>query len=67
MTKGATKVKSKVQQLKDNYLNEKVETFVVRVPKGQKSIIQEQAKAKGLSLNSYIVKLIKDDREKDVE
>lgn len=49
------------QESKDRYLKEKVETFVVRVPKGEKSVIQERAKALGKSLNSYILDLIHDD------
>lgn len=49
------------QESKDRYLKEKVETFVVRVPKGEKSVIQERAKAVGKSLNSYILDLIHDD------
>lgn len=48
----------KYQQTKDNYLKEKVDTFVIRVPKGQKAIIQEYAKSQGKSLNSYVVDLI---------
>lgn len=31
------------------------------VPKGQKAVIQEHAKSKGKSLNSYVVDLIKSD------
>ncbi len=51
----------KYQKTKDNYLKEKVETFVIRVPKGQKTIIQEYAKSQGKSLNSYVVDLINAD------
>lgn len=54
---------SKYQETKDNYLKEKVETFVIRVPKGEKEIIQSHAKSKGKSLNSYVVDLI----HKDIE
>ncbi|MGI6014463.1 MAG: Arc family DNA-binding protein [Oscillospiraceae bacterium] len=53
------------QESKDRYLKEKVETFVVRVPKGQKSLIQERAKSLGKSLNSYILDLINSDMEED--
>lgn len=35
------------------------------VPKGQKAIIQEYAKAQGKSLNAYVVGLIMDDMSKE--
>lgn len=53
----------KYQDTKDKYLKEKVETFVVRVPKGKKSVIQEHAKSQGKSLNAYILDLIHADME----
>lgn len=53
--------KSSLQKSKDKYLAEKVETFVVRVPKGQKEVIQEYAKEQGKSLNSFVVDLINND------
>lgn len=37
----------------DKYLNEKVDSIMVRVPKGQKALIQEVAAKKGKSLNQY--------------
>ncbi len=46
------------QETKDKYLREKVDTFVLRVPKGKKQIIKEFAKSKGMSLNAFVVKLI---------
>ena len=49
------------QKAKDKYLKEKVDTFVLRVPKGEKEIIQQYAQSIGKSLNSYIVELIKAD------
>lgn len=49
------------QKAKDKYLKEKVDTFVLRVPKGEKEIIQKYAQSIGKSLNSYIVDLIKAD------
>lgn len=48
------------QESKNKYLREKVDTFVLRVPKGQKQIIQDFAKSKGMSLNSFVVSLIDD-------
>lgn len=38
----------------DKYLKEKVEEFKIRVPKGKKEIIQNHAKSKGKSLNSFV-------------
>ncbi len=49
------------QETKNKYLKEKVEEFKIRVPKGEKAKIQEFAKAKGKSLNSYVIDLIKND------
>lgn len=46
---------------KDKYLQEKVDTFVLRVPKGQKEEIKKYAALNGKSLNSYILDLIKKD------
>ncbi len=46
------------QKSKDDYLKNKVDTFVLRVPKGHKQIIQNFAKDQGLSLNSFVVSLI---------
>lgn len=54
----------KYQEAKDRYLREKVETFLVRVPKGEKEQIQAFAKAKGKSLNAYVVDLIRADMGK---
>lgn len=55
---------SKYQITKDTYLKEKVDEFKVRVPKGQKAKIQQHAKNKGKSLNSYVVDLINADMDK---
>ena len=46
---------------KERYLREKVDTFVLRVPKGQKEVIQKRAAKLNMSLNSYIVSLIAND------
>ena len=53
------------QKAKDKYLQEKVDTILVRVPKGQKPILQERAKSLGKSLNSYVVDLINADIKSD--
>ena len=39
------------QDSKDKYLKEKVDTFVLRVPKGMKNEIAEYAASQGMSLN----------------
>ncbi len=49
------------QKAKDKYLKEKVDTFVLRVPKGEKEKIQNYAQSLGKSLNGYILDLIKAD------
>lgn len=51
---------------KDKYLKEKVDTFVLRVPKGKKDEIAEHAKKLGLSLNSYVTSLIFADMGVDI-
>jgi len=49
------------QKAKDKYLKEKVDTFVLRVPKGEKELIQRYAQSQGKSLNGYILDLIRAD------
>ncbi len=46
------------QDSKDRYLKEKVDTFVLRVPKGKKDEIAEYAASLGMSLNGYITSLV---------
>ncbi len=43
------------------YTKKAYDTFVVRVKKGQKDNIAQAAAKRGLSLNAYIVSLIKKD------
>lgn len=50
----------KYQETKNRYLKEKVDEFKVRVPKGQKCIIQKFAKSQGKSLNGFMIDLITD-------
>ena len=45
----------------NKYITEKLDEFKVRVPKGQKAVIQDYAKSKAKSLNYYIVDLINND------
>lgn len=42
------------QRAKDKYLREKVDTILVRVPKGKKAVIQDFAAAHGESVNGFI-------------
>ncbi len=44
----------------NKYFN-KLDEIKIRVPKGQKAVIQAHAQGKGLSLNAYIVSLIEQD------
>ena len=55
------------QKAKDKYLKEKVDTFVLRVPKGDKEKIQEYAKKEGKSLNAYITDLINADMHGEIK
>lgn len=50
---------SKDKEARNKYLREKVDSFIVRVPKGQKILIEEFAKSKGKSRNRFIIDLIK--------
>lgn len=52
------------QEAKDKYLKEKVDTVLIRVPKGQKQVIQDFAKSKGKSLNAFVYDLIQKEIEK---
>lgn len=49
------------QKSKDKYLKEKVDTILIRVPKGKKQVIQKYASDNGLSLNAFICKLIQEE------
>lgn len=53
--------RSKQQIAKNKYLAEKVDSINFRVPKGFKAKIQEHAKSKNKSTNSYIMELIEKD------
>ena len=44
----------------DKYLSEKVDSIMVRVPKGQKAAIKAAADKKGVSLNQYCANAILD-------
>lgn len=57
----------KYQDTKDRYLKEKVDEFKVRVPKGQKQVIQEFAKSRGKSLNAFVYELIQTEMSKSLD
>lgn len=58
--------KTEQQQAAANrYLQEKVDTFVTRVPKGKKEIIQTHATTKGESLNKFVNRAIDEAMERD--
>lgn len=50
----------------EKYRTEKIDTILVRVPKGQKEIIQNAASKKDVSLNQFIVDAINDALNKDM-
>lgn len=43
----------------EKYIAEKCEEIKIRVPKGTKAEIKAQAEAKGVSVNAYILELIR--------
>ena len=51
----------------DKYLKEKVDEFKIRVPKGQKQVIQDFAKSKGKSLNAFVYELIQNSMNSENE
>ena len=57
--------KEAIQKAKDKYLKEKVDTILVRVPKGKKVIIQDYAAAHGESVNGMINRLIDEELSSD--
>lgn len=42
----------------EKYLQEKVEEFKIRVPKGQKEVIKAYAESQGKSLNQFVIEAI---------
>ena len=51
---------SKIQESKDRYLREKVDRFLVTVPKGQKQLIADFAAKQGESVNGFVNRLIRE-------
>ncbi len=62
--KGQTPARRKASE---KYRVEKIDTILVRVPKGQKEIIQNAASNRGISLNQYIVDAIKAALKQDTQ
>ena len=60
---------SKIQESKDRDLREKVDRFLVTVPKGQKQLIADFAAKQGESVNGFVNRLIREamGKEKDEE
>lgn len=48
---------------KNRYNNKHYDRLYIMLPKGTKDQVKERAKAVGLSVNAYIVSLIRKDRE----
>lgn len=46
------------RRARDKWLNEKVETINLRVPKGKKEIVQKYASQNGESVNGFINRII---------
>lgn len=57
----------KYKTAQDKYLKEKVDEFKIRVPKGQKQVIQDFAKSKGKSLNAFVYELIQNEMNSENE
>ena len=48
----------------NEYNSQHYDKVALRLPKGQREIVKAYASEKGMSLNSYLVALIKEDMEK---
>jgi len=53
------------QKASEKYLSEKVDSIMVRVPKGKKAEVQAAAEAAGLSLNQFCARAILEKIPKD--
>ena len=53
------------RKARDKWLNEKVETINLRVPKGKKAIIKEYADKCGESVNAFISRAIDETMERE--
>ena len=41
------------------YINEKLDSIMLRIPKGEKEVIRKEADTYGMSVNSYIYNAVK--------
>lgn len=57
--------KSSLQKAKDKYLAEKVETIAIRVPKGEKAVLQAHAAEMGESLNAFVKRALQNQIKAD--
>jgi predicted HicB family RNase H-like nuclease len=57
----------KQQKAADDYLKNKVDTIIFRVPKGEKALLFSYANAQGKSLNAFIYAAIHEKIERDKE
>ena len=49
--KGYTKARERANE---KYRKEKIDTILIRIPKGKKAVIQDAASEKGMSVNQFI-------------
>ena len=61
--KGMTPARAKASE---KYRVEKVDSILIRVPKGQKAVIKSAADNKGVSVNQYIVDAVNDALKNDM-
>jgi len=59
--------KEATQKAKDKYLQEKVDSVIFRVPKGEKERIQAHAKTQGESTNAFIYRAVNETIERDAK
>lgn len=55
------------RRARDKWLNEKVETINIRVPKGMKAVIKEHAENQGESVNAFMVRAAEEAMEREKE
>ena len=51
----------------EKYLSDTVESFNIRVPKGQKAVIKAHADKQNESMNAFVVRAIKETMQRDSE
>lgn len=61
--KGMTPARARASE---KYLAEKVDTIIVRVPKGKKAEIQAAAKAEGVSVSNFCARAIEKELNGDI-